>query len=197
MLKADFFARFGMLVVENFLDQDACRMLRREVRRSIAAPAAVVRKGEKLVDEGARRTTRAQVTKRTESCVRSKLLALRSRLESHFGVKLRGIQQPQFLIYRPGDFFECHSDNDLGRHAPRYLRERRISAVLFLNGSARGRERGGGLTFPGLIDHARLRARSFQVQAQTGTLIAFRSDAAHAVAPVTGRDRYTVVTWFV
>lgn len=202
MLRADFFARFGMLVVEEFLDDEACRRLRLEVRRAAPTPAAVWKKeAGKVVDEGARRTTRAKVTKRTEAFVERRLLALRPRLECHFGVTLRGVQTPQFLVYRPGDFFECHADNDSDPGAPPYLQERRISAILFLNGGTRRRQgsvsNGGGLTFSGLIDDPRLKSRGFQVQAEAGTLIAFRSELAHAVTPVTGGQRYSVVTWFV
>lgn len=201
MLNADFFARLGMMVIEDFLDEATCRRLRGEVRRSATAPAAVWKDAKgKVVDEGARRTTRAEVPARTQAFLERRLRALRPRLERHFGVALRGLQAPQFLVYRPGDFFGCHADNDTTPGAPAYLHERRISSVLFLNG-AKGTTRagsdGGGLTFPGLIDDRRLRWRGFQIRAKTGTLIAFRSDLPHAVTPVTAGSRYTVVTWFV
>jgi len=201
MLKRDFFARLGMLVVDDFLDRRACRRLQQEIRRSTAVRASVWKDGEKVVDEEARRTTRATVSARTESFIERRLLALRPSLERHFGVKLRGVQTPQFLMYRPGDFFEPHVDNDSDASSPRYLRERRISAVLFLNGKTRRNGKsvsaGGGLTFPGLIDDPRLAAREFRVLAEEGSLIAFRSDLEHAVSPVTRGPRYTVVTWFV
>jgi len=201
MLRADFFARLGMLVVEDFLDGESCRKLRHEVRESASTPAAVWKENGKVVDEEARRTTRAKVTKTTESLVKRKLLALRPRLEGHFGVPLRGVQRPQFLIYRPGDFFECHVDNDTDPGSPRYLRQRRISAVVFLNGRRRSGDHkvstGGGLTFRGLIDDPRLKSRGFRVMAETGLLIAFRSNLAHAVTPLAHGARYTVVTWYV
>jgi SM-20-related protein len=201
MLRADFFARLGMLVVEDFLDGESCRTLRREVRESASTPAAVWKEDEKVVDAEARRTTRAKVAKAIEARVKRKLLELRPRLERHFGVSLRGVQRPQFLIYRPGDFFECHVDNDTDPGSPRYLRQRCISAVLFLNGPRRSGDQevstGGGLTFPGLIDDPRLKLRGFRVRAEAGLLIAFRSNLAHAVSPVTHGARYTVVSWYV
>jgi SM-20-related protein len=202
MLRADFFERFGMLVVKEFLDDETCRRLRRAVRTAVPTRAAVWNKEiGKIVDEDARRTTRAKVTKRIESFVERRLLALRPRVARHFGVTLRGVQTPQFLVYGPGDFFECHSDSNPDPNAPRYLQERCVTAVLFLNGSRRRRggeaSTGGGLTFPGLIEEPRLKSRGFPVQAEAGTLIAFRSELAHGVTPVSCGERYTVVGWYV
>ena len=200
MLRADFFARFGMLVVDRFLDEATCARLRREVRLAAHTRAAVWRDdGYSVVDPKARRTTRAEVPDAVRSLVECRLIALKPRLERHFSLGLRGIQKPQFLIYRPGDFFECHSDDNPEPGAPDYLRERRVSAVIFLNGAGakRGAAAGGSLTFPGLIRDPRLARCGFPVLGQAGLLIAFRSNLAHAVSPVTRGARYTVVTWFV
>jgi predicted 2-oxoglutarate/Fe(II)-dependent dioxygenase YbiX len=201
MLKASFFSRLGMLTVENFLDDEACARLRRAARRATTVEAHVWKNGEKIVDEDARRATQAKVGQEVEAFVESRLLELCPRVERHFDVKLRGLQPLQFLIYRPGDFFECHSDNDPDSEAPSYLRERKVSVVIFLNGKRRAdgatTSTGGGLTFPGLIDDPRLSSYGFQVEAETGLLIAFRSSLAHAVSPVLRGERYRIVSWYV
>src|SRR6266540_4352401 len=98
MLKASFFSRFGMLAVEKFLDVETCANLRRALRRARTVDAHVWKNGEKLVDEGARRATQAKVSPQVEASVEKRFLALRPRVERHFGVKLRGVQRPQFLI---------------------------------------------------------------------------------------------------
>lgn len=198
MLKAGFFARFGMLVVERFIDETTCARLRREVRKAAGERAAVWKDGESVVDPTARRTTRAEVSDAARSIVVRRLMALKPRIEHHFSLSLRGVQRPQFLVYRAGDFFECHSDDNPAPAAPEYLRERRVSAVVFLNGDGRGGiSTGGSLTFPGLVRDPRLAGCGFPVLGETGLLIAFPSGLAHAVSPVTRGARYSVVAWFV
>jgi predicted 2-oxoglutarate/Fe(II)-dependent dioxygenase YbiX len=198
VLKAEFFTRFGMLVVDRFIDEATCARLRREVGKAACERAAVWRDGESVVDPTARRTTRAEISDAARSIVERRLMALKPRLERHFSLALRGIQKPQFLVYQPGDFFECHSDDNPTSAGPEYLRERRVSAVVFLNGGRRGRaSAGGSLTFPGLVRDPRLAGCGFPVLGRTGLLIAFRSSLAHAVSPVCRGARYTVVAWFV
>ncbi len=55
---------------------------------------------------------------------------------------------------------------------------------------------GGLLTFAGLLDDPKLRTVGVPLVAETGLLVAFRSDMLHAVTPVTHGERYTIVTWF-
>ncbi|MGH7899901.1 MAG: 2OG-Fe(II) oxygenase [Candidatus Binatia bacterium] len=200
MLRSDFFARFGMLVAEKFFDEDSCARLRREARSATVARAAVWNGVDNVVDETARRTARAGVSSEAEALVERRLLELKPRLERHFRLGLRGVQKPQFLIYRRGDFFECHTDDNPEPVAPARLKERQVSVVIFLNGEGGNGDRatstGGALTFPGLIDDPRLKARGFPVRGESGLLIAFRSNVVHGVSPVVRGKRYTVVSWF-
>jgi SM-20-related protein len=80
------------------------------------------------------------------------------------------------------------------------VRERQVSAVIFLNSAAeaRGPESysGGALTFYGLIDGPCWRGYGFPLVGEQGLLIAFRSDVLHEVTVVTRGERYSIVTWF-
>jgi SM-20-related protein len=198
MLSGAFFERVGMLVIDDFLDRETCARLRRAARSAKSKPAEVWADGETRVDRAARRTTRANVSEAVRDDVERRLLAIKPRVERYFRVKLKSVQTPQFLIYRRGDFFECHTDDGEDRSAPEYLRRRRISVVVSLGGGrANGRGGvGGALMFPGLFDDPRLRGRVFAPIRRTGQLIAFRADMVHGVSPVVRGSRLTIVSWY-
>ncbi|HET6851381.1 MAG TPA: 2OG-Fe(II) oxygenase, partial [Pyrinomonadaceae bacterium] len=77
-----------------------------------------------------------------------------------------------------------------------HLRIRRISIVVFLNGSSTEPQAdcfcGGALTFYDEKDAT----RSFDLSGETGLLVAFRADTFHEVLPVTSGERFTIITWF-
>lgn len=105
-------------------------------------------------------------------------------------------ESPQYLIYRPGDFFKPHSDSGKSDE----VRHRLVSAVIFLNrGSqepAEGAYGGGELTFYGLMKGEQWDKCAFSLQAEPGLLIAFPSDMWHEVKPVLHGQRFTAVSWF-
>ena len=84
--------------------------------------------------------------------------------------------------------------------APDFLRQRRISTVIFLGHPADDGEddggRGGDLVFHGLIDDPRMRDRGFAFPPEEGTLLAFPSTVLHEVTTVSSGHRYSIVTWF-
>ena len=198
MLSGAFFERFGMLVIDDFLDRETCAGLLRAARSAKSKPAEVWSEGETHVDREARRTERADVSRAVRDDVERRLLAIKPRVERHFRVKLKAVQAPQFLIYRRGDFFECHTDDGQKRGTPDYLRRRRISVVVSLGGGrANGKgSAGGALVFPGLLDDPRLRGREFAPIRRPGQLIAFRAGVVHGVTPVVRGSRFTIVSWY-
>ncbi len=105
---------------------------------------------------------------------------------------------PQFLVYRPGDFFRPHRDRAVEPEDD-VTKRRRISIVVFLNGTGETilpeTFDGGALTFYGLLDDPRLRAVGYPLRAETGLLVAFRSDILHEVTPVSRGERHSVVAW--
>jgi predicted 2-oxoglutarate/Fe(II)-dependent dioxygenase YbiX len=198
MLSGAFFERFGMLVIDDFLDRETCARLVRAARSANTKAAEVWSEGETRVDREARRTARANVSRAVRDDVERRLLAIKPRVERHFRVRLNGLQAPQFLIYRRGDFFECHTDDGQERGTPGYLRRRRISVVISLgrDGTKRPSSTGGALVFPGLFDDPRLRGREFAPIRRPGQLIAFRAGVVHGVSPVVRGSRFTIVGWY-
>jgi SM-20-related protein len=196
-----FFNAFGLLGVPGFLDAEACERLRREIAGAARVSVTIGEEGGRFeVDESYRKTRRANVSRAASSLVTERLLAVREDVSERFGVSVSGIQAPQFLVYREGDFFRLHRDRDPAEDAASFAQERRVSAVVFLNGesdhSEPGTHSGGALMLYGLMDDGRGGSIGMPVNAETGSLIAFPSDMPHEVKPVTRGERYSVVSWF-
>ena len=121
-------------------------------------------------------------------------------VSEHLQVEVSGVQNPQFLIYREGDFFRRHRDSNPDPEAAKFARERQVSAVVFLNGESSEATtdsyEGGALTLYGLMDNGQGGSIGLPVTGETGSLIAFPSDLLHEVTPVSRGERYTVVSWF-
>lgn len=86
--------------------------------------------------------------------------------------------------------------------AAQFRKERRISAVTFLNDQTADPQAdaygGGNLTFYGLLNEdPKGEGVGFPLTGQPGTLVAFPSRMIHSVSPVTHGKRYTITTWFV
>jgi predicted 2-oxoglutarate/Fe(II)-dependent dioxygenase YbiX len=199
MPRADFFARLGLLVVKDFFDADYCARLRSEVRSAASTRATVVGKAhELLVEPSTRSASWAEVSAATRSFVGERLARLKPVAERHFGMPLAGYQNPQFLIYREKDHYRPHQDRS--RDSSGFVKERRVSAVIFLSSEAEepreGAYCGGSLTFYGLIDDPRGSNHGFPLSGEAGLLIAFRPEVVHEVTPVTEGERYTIATWF-
>jgi SM-20-related protein len=200
MPAADFFRSLGLFVVKDFFDGAWCERLRLEASSASKSPATVVNKSIERLDAGVRQTKWAGVSTPTISAVKARLLAVKPRLESHFNVQLAGCEEPQFLAYKTGDFFRLHRDNADDPDAYAYVRERQVSAVIFLNSEAEAlgpqSYGGGALTFYGLIDDPHWKTYGFPLIGERGVLIAFPSDVLHEVTVVTDGERYSVVSWF-
>lgn len=200
MLTADFFARFGFFVARDFLDRESCTRLRREMKSSDLTHVSIGDRGGDVLDEESRAAAWANVSRCSTTSVRRRLLELKPRLQAHFQLQLRDCQPPQFLVYREGDFYVAHSDRGSEVESPQYVSERRVSAVVFLNSPSEedrtSSYQGGTLTFSGVIDDPRLESSVYPLAAETGLLVAFRSDVLHGVTPVTRGERYTIVSWY-
>jgi SM-20-related protein len=198
MPTAEFFTRFGLFVCKNFLDTELCTRCCREINEAGKTNPTIVGPNDtEVLDETIRKVKWADVPAATVSLVKARLLALLPTLERHFNVTLTGCQPPQFLTYQEGDFYQVHRDGT--DSAPRDLRERKVSVVIFLNGQAQQPADdtycGGSLTFYGLIDDPRWLAYGFPLNSEPGLLIAYRSETMHQVLPVTYGTRYSIVSW--
>jgi SM-20-related protein len=203
MPAAEFFERLGLFVRRGFLDAEECARLSAEARQAERVAGAVGDDEESYaVDVRRRSTDIAEVPAEAKDLVDRKLTAMIPEIERHFSVAVEGRQSLQFLAYKKGDFFQAHRDRNEAPEVADYAGSRQVSVAIFLNGegeeSSSGTYGGGSLTFYGLLgeDDAD-RQIGLPLIGEEGLLVAFRSDLAHAVTPVTHGERYTVVTWFV
>jgi SM-20-related protein len=197
MLTVAFFRRLGFYVQEHFLSEQRCAELRAEMQESSFEAAGVVTGGSVTVDETRRRTHRAQVSSAMSEEFCRLVESLRPALEEHFGLALGLLQEPQFLLYRPGDYFRLHADTNYAADSPSFLTERKVSIIVFLGHSgAEEGESGGDLLFRELLPDERLADRAFPFPLSSGMLVAFRAELLHEVAPVIQGERYSIVTWF-
>jgi predicted 2-oxoglutarate/Fe(II)-dependent dioxygenase YbiX len=198
----DFFARLGLYIGRGFLSADECERLITEARAGTNRPATVREGNANVVDDDYRRSRIADVSADSVALVSDRIAALRPALEDHFEVKATGYRPPEFLIYRPGDFFKAHADSvPVGTEAgDKVVTGRVISTIVFLNGESAepeaGSFTGGTLGFFGLMDDPRMANREFGLTGEAGLLVAFKPEIVHRIAPVTDGERFTIVTWF-
>jgi SM-20-related protein len=201
MARAHTLSRLGLFVTPGFLDAEFCTALRNEVRASLTTAATIVNdQNAQVVNETKRKTDLALISPETKARVMSRLMHIKPALEEHFDLPLTSCQPVEFLIYRAGYHFAPHRDNDNEEAAPPWLRRRRVSVSIFLNGEGNDSDSdtysGGSLTFYGLLKGISSRGLGSSATGEEGLLIAFRSDTVHAVRSVTRGVRYSAVTWF-
>jgi SM-20-related protein len=183
--------------VENFLDDETCRKIIGDLRTGSEAPAWVYG-GQTTagVERNIRRAARIEVPAHVQQDVAKRFRELMEPLEKQFGVSLTEIEAPQFLRYRPGDFFVAHQDGNtpLVHDDTRF---RKLSVVVFLNTQSiepeSGTYGGGSLVFYEPFPHHDQR---YPLVGAPGTLVAFPSETTHEVIPVAHGERYTIVSWY-
>jgi predicted 2-oxoglutarate/Fe(II)-dependent dioxygenase YbiX len=203
MFHAELFAKLGVLIVPDFVPLAECARLRAEMKAAPHTAALLSLRGRstEVVDSGRRKTSMVRVSDETYATMVSRLLTLKPTMESFFASPLAGVvEAPKFLIYREGDFFVPHRDvggADDDARAP-IINARRINLIVSLNAQSDSPDAdgycGAALTLYGLIDQPRWRTYGFPVPAAPGSLVAFRSDVIHEVAPITRGERYSVVS---
>jgi SM-20-related protein len=150
--------------------------------------------------ETIRKTTSVEISADTISMVHERLLAERTALAEHFGLELHDCESPQFLLYRPGDFFVCHQDGDSEQVEFDHLRVRKISIVVFLNQAGEQTEPdtygGGSLVFYCEPDLQGNFQTTRELIGETGLLVGFAAHTTHEVIPVVHGERFSIVSWF-
>jgi SM-20-related protein len=196
----EFFRQAGFFVLPGFLEPESILHLRHEMASAPREKALVVKPGGiECLDEGVRKVEASVLPKEMMAQLKERLRGLVPALEKHFHVQIADCESPQYLIYRPGDFFTPHSDG--GRPGQtEYTQHRRVSAVIFLNREsdepAEETYGAGRLTFYGILDGPMWERCAFPLKPEPGLLIAFPSEKIHEVTPVSHGLRFTVVTWF-
>jgi len=195
-----FFQKLGLFVLPDFLDPQSKVELCRQLTTAPSEKAIVVGlNGAETINLDSRNVAICIVSKQTSALLQQRLLEIKPDLEKHFGVRLAGCEDPQFLNYGPGNFFRPHQDIG-GYEAKHAIRHRSVSVVIFLNRESEVPTEdtygGGQLTFYGLMEGPQWEKLPFPLIAEPGLLIAFPSDKWHEVKPVSHGQRLTVVTWF-
>ncbi len=186
---------FGIYLKPRFLGPKACAAIHREMARAARTPAKILKNGQRFKNSG-RRTSVVDVGDQAKASLRAKFEALRPVLSREFGVKLRGMENSQFLLYHAGDLIVAHQDR--ADYAGNYASRRRVSVVLFL--SRKGAAKKGAYLGGELIFHGKGTAPAGRfalgVDASPGLLAAFDSDIIHEVTAVQSGERCTIVTWY-
>lgn len=201
MSNISFLAHFGCFVIENFLTEEFCEEIRKEIQLANLVSAAVVNdKDLSFVNEGYRKTKIAKIPKAIRLNIYNQLLELKPTLEKHFDVSLSGSEKPEVLVYRDGDFFRIHKDQDDQPNSKTRTSNRQISTIIFLNKQSKEPQEncycGGSLNLYGIIKQPGWEDKGFPLGGSPGLLIAFRSNILHEVTPVTYGERFTMVNWF-
>lgn len=183
-----------LFVIEHFFELPVCNAIVAEMNAAEGNAATVYgRATSALIDTNIRSTLRVVPSIETIALVTRRLLSCKRPVEKHFGVSLDECEDPQFLRYREGDFFVAHQDGNTG--LLRLESERRlISTVVFL--SRESELPGADLYCGGSLVFTHLRAPSFHMVAEPGTLVAFRSETTHEVTPVTHGERFSIASWY-
>jgi SM-20-related protein len=104
-----------LFVVKQFLAPQTCREIVAEMNTSHADAATVYgQTASGVVDQNIRQTLRIRPSATTTDFVTQRLIDCREILEKHFAVTLAECEDPQFLLYRTGDFFVAHQDGNTG-----------------------------------------------------------------------------------
>jgi SM-20-related protein len=141
------------------------------------------------------------VSEETTALMSDRLTGIMGELEDYFKIPLSHPQKPCFLYYREDGFFKRHIDKGINPQNPQEVKDRKVSAIVFLNVESDTSENdcytGGSFIIYGILSDPCLESHGFKYPGTTGTLIAFRSEILHEVTPVTSGVRYTVADWFV
>jgi SM-20-related protein len=186
-----------LLEIEHFLDGATIDVIRREMRAAQGHPAALLGStSEHSPLPSARKATRLTVSEAVRAPVMQRLASLQPRIEVRFRRSLEGSEEPQFLRYRPGDYFVAHQDGNTPLvHDP--SRFRKISVVIFLTAQSEHLTPetfcGGSLVLHGPVGE---REPPVTLASVPGTLVAFPSETTHEVLPITHGERLSIVSWY-
>jgi predicted 2-oxoglutarate/Fe(II)-dependent dioxygenase YbiX len=192
----------GLYLHEGFLSPIACCQLRRDVQAGAAEAATIIGDGgDVIIDQTVRRAESFDITDaglRTD--VSRQFDTLLPGLAAHYGVALSGYEAPYVVRYPTGGFYRPHTDNDEGGHGSPETSHRKVSCVVFLNGTGPAAQEdsfaGGALAFFRLANRPNSETCKTFLYPEPNLLVAFRSGVCHEVLPVMAGCRWTLVTWF-
>jgi SM-20-related protein len=196
----NFYSKLGLFVEPNFFDGRVCSRLRSEAKEAEGFSSRIIEKGHAVIDDNIRRSKSLNVSDNTVAYVKECLLSVKPSIEAYFNFPLEDSENPRFLLYKEGDFFQPHKDNYGHEESSKSIIERKVSVVIFLNSETEKPTRnsyvGGGLTFYKLTNIPPFNTSGFRIIGKKGLLVAFRSNILHEVTPVKYGERYSIASWF-
>jgi predicted 2-oxoglutarate/Fe(II)-dependent dioxygenase YbiX len=186
-----------VLIVENFIDADLCRMF---------CEHAETQRAEKLTVLDFHKTTEQQVASTLDTRIRDSHRIMTDYLddielelfynifaqyvEPFFNLRIEWWEKPQFMRYEAGGRYAAHADNEQAFYDPDGVKQwtrtfdRDISVLLYLNDAFTG----GSLYFPN---------QNYTLKPKPGLLVAFPSHHGfvHEAQPTESGLRYVVVSW--
>jgi predicted 2-oxoglutarate/Fe(II)-dependent dioxygenase YbiX len=205
MLSIEQFIDLGLFVKEDFLNSELLDRVSTEISSNVGKPSPVLTNGRDALTsqlcKTLRQTEEIQVSSKTKSLIEERLIAIRPQVANYFSLELNSEEGLLFYRYRKEGFFIAHRDRSDRLDAPDYLKQRRVSIVIFLNEMSDEPlpkcYGGGHLVFYGMFEDPIWQSYGFPFPSKPGMLVAFRSDILHEVKSVTHGERYTAVNWFI
>jgi predicted 2-oxoglutarate/Fe(II)-dependent dioxygenase YbiX len=194
----DSFTQLGIFARKNFLSEQECASFVEAMKKSSSYPSRVYSSQAKtdVVDQSMRRSQIYAVDPNIRSIVEQRLKDLIPELETHFQVKIEGVET-EFTIYVEGDFFQPHIDEpDTSTGGPP-RRRRQLAGTIFLNQEVPepgtpGTFCGGNLTFFGLFPEEQWKNVGLSVNSEKGLLVLFPANLPHSVTTITSGERQVV-----
>lgn len=170
-----------VLVVDGFLDDEACARVRASMDAGVAEPAEILRDAIDL-DTGVRQAASIELDEDTLAALDARLDAEQAALARVFGQPLTTREGINALRYGAGGFYLPHVDRAEDSSWPDAAR-RRLAVVIFLNDD-----------FDGGMLHVLDAGES--VVPRRGRLVVFDAGLLHEVEPVRAGTRDVLVDWF-
>jgi len=190
--RSGFWGRFGIRIFDDSVPPALLAQTSAEMDARDAEPAGVYQEsGERTIDEASRRTKLVDVSRPVRIAFQDYFNDLTSTVTSELHPDVEAEHSVSFLRYEVGDFFRPHRDT--GDVDP--ISNRRVSAVLFLNGHDSNPSFEGGQLL--LVPLPEQSAHGIAVDPVPGRGVLFPSTMLHEVKPVVSGRRFTVVTWYV
>ncbi len=192
-----FYETLGFYVNRQFLSGDECKIILNSIAQADCSSTKVISAGGAKLDSAMRRSLRADLcfSDPAVRLVKTKLDAIIPEIEARFRTPLKGYQDPDFLVYRRGDYFGPHRDGQRDTGARSAVEERKITLVAYL-GDMESDASDQALIFHDLIPRLPS-GRVYPASLSPGAAIGFPSNVLHEVLPNPRERRCTIATWFI
>ena len=183
----------GMIILENFIDDELCNNLVKHTENIKFTKATLVDTKQKpksidtTVDESTRKTEIFDLGIYDGLLKQNIVNIFNQQLNKHYNVTFSNYEQPHILRYTQGGFYNLHADSeywDVNAKKWKRVKQRDFSFLLYLNDDFTG----GELDFPNF---------NFTLKPKKGMFVCFPSDHRfmHKAMLTTSGKRYAIVTW--